>query len=66
MNLTPADPDARERVDRARVLTNVMLENPDAGPNYVLLMILAEQLQHLHDIFEAAERHRIQDARLPL
>ncbi|EAT8026071.1 hypothetical protein E8A45_18325 [Salmonella enterica] len=33
-----------------------MLENPDEiGPNFVLLLILAEQLQRLRDIFEAAE-----------
>lgn len=67
MNLKPVEPDARELVDRARVLTGVMLENPDeAGPNYILLLLLAEQLQRLRDIFEAAEVHRMQEDKLPL
>ncbi|EKC8050943.1 hypothetical protein OQC43_002914, partial [Salmonella enterica] len=51
----------------ARVLTEVMLENPDeAGPNYVLLLILAEQLHRLHDIFEAAEYRRMREDKLSL
>ncbi|ELW0698975.1 hypothetical protein AB7B00_004723, partial [Salmonella enterica] len=45
----------------------VMLENPDeAGPNFVLLLILAEKLQRLRDIFEAAEVRRMQEDKLPL
>ncbi|ECO0585039.1 hypothetical protein XS81_17360, partial [Salmonella enterica subsp. diarizonae] len=45
----------------------VMLENPDEiGPNFVLLLILAEQLQRLRDIFEAAEVRRMQEDKLPL
>ncbi|QLR43802.1 hypothetical protein HV346_14470 [Enterobacter sp. RHBSTW-00994] len=67
MNLKPVEPDARELVDRARVLTEVMLENPDeAGPNYLLLVILAEQLHRLHDIFEEAEVRRMREDKLPL
>ncbi|MBJ8678382.1 hypothetical protein I5375_21110 [Citrobacter freundii] len=67
MNLKPVEPDARELVDRARILTGVMLENPDeTGPNFVLLLILAEQLQRLRDIFEAAEVRRMQEDKLPL
>lgn len=67
MNLKPVEPDARDLVDRARILTEVMLENPDeAGPNYVLLLILAEQLQRLRDIFKAAEIRRMQEDKLPL
>ncbi|EDU3496936.1 hypothetical protein AAIQ25_002614 [Salmonella enterica] len=67
MNLKHPEPDARELVDRARILTEVMLENPDEiGPNFVLLLILAEQLQRLHDIFEAAEVRKMQEDKLPL
>jgi hypothetical protein len=67
MNLKSVEPDARELVDRARVLTGVMLENPDEiGPNFVLLLILAEQLQRLRDIFEAAEVRKMQEDKLPL
>ncbi|EHQ1051782.1 hypothetical protein KQL11_005009, partial [Salmonella enterica] len=45
----------------------VMLENPDEiGPNFVLLLILAEKLQRLRDIFEAAEVRRMQEDKLPL
>lgn len=49
-------PSARELVDRSRVLANAMLERPDeAGPNFVMLIILADQLQMLHDVFEEEE-----------
>lgn len=60
INIIPEKPSARELVDRSRVLTNVMLENPDDnGPNYVLLLILAEQLQMLRDYFEDDELKRM-------
>jgi hypothetical protein len=56
MKLTIEHPSARELVDRSRVLVNVMLENPDDNnPNYVLLLILAEQLQQLNDDLEEEE-----------
>ncbi|MDK9585638.1 hypothetical protein [Lelliottia wanjuensis] len=65
--MKPVEPDARELVDRARILAGVMLENPDeTGPNFVLLLILAEKLQRLRDIFEAAEVRRMQEDKLPL
>lgn len=67
MNLTPVEPNASELVERSRVLTEVMLENPDeAGPNYILLILLAEQLQRLHDILEADEVRRMQEDDPPL
>lgn len=51
-------PPAREYIDRSRVLVNTMLENPEnTGQNFVLLLILADQLQVLHDSFEE-EEHR--------
>ncbi|EMD4493653.1 hypothetical protein L6R44_23575 [Enterobacter cloacae complex sp. ECC445] len=60
-------PDARELVDRSRVLVRVMLENPDeVGPNFVMLLILRDQLQMLHDVFEEAEVRRLRDDKLPL
>jgi hypothetical protein len=50
MKITVEQPSARELVDRSRVLVHVMLEHPDdIGPNYVLLLILADQLQLLRD-----------------
>lgn len=37
MKATYEQPDARELVDRSRVLVSVMLENPDeVGPNFVI------------------------------
>lgn len=55
-NVSQEKPSPRELVDRSRVLTNVMLDRPDeAGPNFVMLIILADQLQMLHDVFEAEE-----------
>jgi hypothetical protein len=49
-------PPVREFVDRSRVLVNTMLENPEnTGQNFVLLLILADQLQVLHDSFEEEE-----------
>ncbi|VEC01334.1 Uncharacterised protein [Cedecea lapagei] len=67
MNLKPVEPDACELIDRARILTGVMLANPDeTGANYILLLILAEQLQRLRDIFEAAEIRRVHEEKLPL
>lgn len=66
MKLTPEKPTARDLVDRSRVLVKTMLENPDeAGPNFVLLMILAEQLQGLRDAFEEAESRQLQAETLP-
>lgn len=50
MKITVEQPSARELVDRSRVLVHVMLEHPDdIGPNYALLLILADQLQLLRD-----------------
>ncbi|HHQ4053564.1 TPA: hypothetical protein ACSP0P_004423 [Citrobacter freundii] len=67
MKATYEQPDARELVDRSRVLVSVMLENPDeVGPNFVMLMILRDQLQMLHDVFEEAEVRRLRDDKLPL
>lgn len=67
MKTTYEQPDARELVDRSRVLVSVMLENPDeVGPNFVMLMILRDQLQMLHDVFEEAEVRRSRDEKLPL
>lgn len=67
MKTTYEQPDARELVDRSRVLVSVMLENPDeVEPNFVMLMILRDQLQMLHDVFEEAEVWRIRDEKLPL
>ncbi|EFE06345.1 hypothetical protein CIT292_10468 [Citrobacter youngae ATCC 29220] len=43
-----------------------MVDNPDEiGPNYVLLLVLAEQLQQLRDIFEEDEVRRLRDEKLP-
>lgn len=59
-------PDARELVDRSRVLVNAMLESPDeAGPNFVMLLILADQLQMLHDDFEEAEIRQLRAEKQP-
>lgn len=55
MNLTEAAPTARDLVDRSRVLVKVMIDHDDVGPNYVLLLILADQLRMLCDAFEEAE-----------
>lgn len=67
MNINIKPPSARDLVDRSRVLVNVMLENPDdIGPNYVLLLILAEQLQFLHDVYEEEEVRQLSDKTLPL
>lgn len=66
MKIKVEQPSARELVDRSRVLVNVMIENPDEiGPNYVLLLILAEQLQMLRDAFEEDEVRRLRDEKLP-
>lgn len=67
MKTTYEQPDVRELVDRSRILVSVMLENPDeVGPNFVMLMILRDQLQMLHDVFEEAEVRRLRDEKLPL
>lgn len=59
-------PSARELVARSRVLVHVMLEHPDdIGPNYALLLILADQLQLLRDAFEEDEIRRLRDEKLP-
>ena len=66
MKITIEQPSARELVDRSRVLVHVMVANPDEiGPNYVLLLVLAEQLQQLRDIFEEDEVRRLRDEKLP-
>ncbi|MFU0921340.1 hypothetical protein [Kluyvera sichuanensis] len=66
MKLTPEKPTARDLVDRSRVLVKTMTDRPDeSGPNYVLLMILAEQLQMLRDAFEEAENRQLQAEILP-
>jgi hypothetical protein len=60
-------PDARELVDRSRVLVRAMLVNPDdVGPNFVMLLILQDQLQMLHDEFEEARVRRLRDEKRPL
>jgi hypothetical protein len=60
MNASSESPSARELLDRSRVLTSVMLDKPDdAAPNYVLLLILSEQLKMLNDAFEAEEVQRM-------
>ena len=42
------------------------IDNPDdIGPNYVLLLVLAEQLQQLRDIFKEDEVRRLRDVKLP-
>lgn len=47
-------------------LVHVMLEHPDdIGPNYALLLILADQLQLLRDAFEEDEIRRLRDEKLP-
>ncbi|WP_032940243.1 hypothetical protein [Citrobacter youngae] len=67
MKTTYGQPDAWELVDRSRVLVSVMLENPDeVGPNFVMLMIFRDQIQMLHGVFEEAEVRRIRDEKLPL
>lgn len=64
--ITVEQPSAREMVDRSRVLVHVMLEHPDdIGPNYALLLILADQLQLLRDAFEEDEMRRLRDEKLP-
>lgn len=66
MKITVEKPSARELVDRSRVLVHVMLEHPDdIGPNYVLLLILAGQLQLLKDAFEAEEIKCLRGEKLP-
>lgn len=66
MKITVEQPSARELVDRSRVLVHVMLEHPDdIGPNYALLLILADQLQLLRDAFEEDEIRRLRDEKLP-
>ncbi|HBX7748884.1 TPA: hypothetical protein MIG23_00315 [Klebsiella pneumoniae] len=66
MKITVDQPSARELVDRSRVLVHVMLEHPDdIGPNYALLLILADQLQLLRDAFEEDEIRRLRDEKLP-
>lgn len=55
-------PPARELVDRSRVLVNTILERPDeAGQNFVMLLILADQLQMLEDTFEDEEVRQLRD-----
>lgn len=67
MKITVEQPSARELVDRSRVLVHVMLEHPDdIGPNYALLLILADQLQLLRDAFEEDEVRRLRDEKLPV
>lgn len=68
LHLPQADkPNARELVDRSRVLVRTMLESPDeAAPNYVLLLLLSEQLQRLHDAFEEAEVRQLRAETLPM
>lgn len=65
MNLTPEHPSARDLVDRSRVLVKVMTEHDDVGPNYVLLLILADQLRMLCDAFEEAEVRQLRNEKLP-
>ncbi|MBF0035080.1 hypothetical protein HAX39_21100 [Citrobacter freundii] len=66
MKITVEQASARELVDRSRVLVHVMLDNPDdIGPNFVILLILAEQLQQLRDAFEEDEVRRLRDEKLP-
>ncbi len=65
MNLTQDQPTPRDLVDRARVLANVMVEHYDVGPNYVLLLILADQLRMLCETFEDAEIRQIRSEKLP-
>ncbi|EOF5099051.1 hypothetical protein ACK1QP_004815 [Salmonella enterica] len=66
MKITVEKPSARDLVDRSRVLVHAMLDNPDEiGPNFVILLILAEQLQRLHDAFEEDEVRRLRDEKLP-
>lgn len=67
MKITVEKPSARELVDRSRVLVHLMLEHPeDIGPDYVLLLILADQLQLLKDAFEEEEVRRLRDETLPV
>ncbi|WP_112167100.1 hypothetical protein [Klebsiella sp. WCHKl090539] len=63
MKITVEQPSARELVDRLRVLVHVM---HDIGPNYALLLILADQLQLLRDAFEEDEVRRLRDEKLPV
>lgn len=66
MKITVEHPSARELVDRSRVLVHLMLEHPDdIGPDYMLLLILADQLQMLRDAFEEDEVRRLRDDKLP-
>lgn len=56
MKITVEQPSARGLVDRSRVLVHMMFQHPDdIGPNYTLLLILADQLQLLRDAFEEDE-----------
>jgi hypothetical protein len=63
IGLTPHErPPVRELIDRSRVLVNAILERPDeAGPNFVMLLILADQLQMLEDTFEDEEVRQLRD-----
>ncbi|MBF7957875.1 hypothetical protein IV431_20160 [Rahnella victoriana] len=63
MGLTPHEtPPVRELIDRSRVLVNAILERPDeAGPNFVMLLILADQLQMLENSFEDEEVRQLRD-----
>ncbi|MDB2182118.1 hypothetical protein [Citrobacter farmeri] len=66
MKITVKHPSARELVDHSRVLVHLMLEHPDdIGPDYMLLLILADQLQMLRDAFEEDEVRRLRDDKLP-
>lgn len=63
IGLTPHEtPPVRELIDRSRVLVNAILERPDeAGPNFVMLLILADQLQMLEDTFVDEEVRQLRD-----
>ncbi|AEJ99577.1 MULTISPECIES: hypothetical protein [Enterobacteriaceae] len=65
MNLTPDKPTARDLLDRCRILTHSMLEIDEHGPNYVLLLILADQLHLLYEAFKEAEELEMRREKLP-
>lgn len=66
MKITVEQPSARDLVDRSRLLVHAMLKHPDdIGPDYLLLLILADQLQLLRDAFEEDEVRRLRDEKLP-
>ncbi len=65
MNLSEVAPTARDLVDRSRVLVKVMIDHDDVGPNYVLLLILADQLRMLCDAFEEAEIRQVRNEKPP-